>query len=268
MSKDQNDHQLEVAAIVTAMTDAEQPFVRDTVESVLADPGIGQVVMCIERQNTWIHQVLGDLMSDPRLEVLQIPLMPLGAVRNQALQQVRMPWVAYCDGDDIWCQGKTLTQLNYAKTTGCDFVGADNYLTNEQGKIRAFALSLYLPMPSAWMVKTAVMRAHPFNQVPFSVQEEAGEWWIRTNGQVSKARCPKMLLRYRVRSKSLSTQTPSMQRKTKIVNLANKPILGPIIFVVTWCVWLFTRKNTFIWNEGWGEQSENNIDLGIKNQCE
>lgn len=265
MSKNQPDPQLEVAAIVTAMTDAEQPFVRDTIESVLADPGIGQVVLCIEQQNTWIEAVLGDLMSDPRLERLQIPLMPLGAVRNQALQRVRLPWVAYCDGDDVWCQGKTLTQLNYAKTTGCDFVGADNYLTNEQGKIRAVAMSLYLPMPSAWMVKTAVMKAHPFNQVPFSVQEEAGEWWIRTSGQVSKARCPQLLMRYRVRSSSLSEKTPSMQRKTQVVNLANIPGLGAIILAVTWCGWLFTRKNTFIWNEGWGEQSEHHTDLEIKN---
>lgn len=266
MSKNQRDLQPEVAAIVTAMTDAEQPFVRDTIESVLADPGIGQVVLCIEEKNTWLHTVLGALMSDPRLEVIQLPLAPLGAVRNQALQRVRLPWVAYCDGDDVWCQGKTLTQLNDAKTTGCDFVGADHFLTNDRGKIRACAPARYLPMPSSWMVLTQVMRQHPFDESPFSLsQEESGEWWIRTSGIVSKTRCPNLLLRYRIRSSSLSEKTPSMRRKTQIVNLASMPGVGAIIFVFTWCMWLSTRKNTFIWNEGWGEQSEHNIDLELKN---
>lgn len=269
MNHNQSDLQPEVAAIVTAMTDAEQSFVRDTIESVLADPGIAQVVLCIEQQNTWIQSVLGGLLSDPRLEMLQIPLMPLGAVRNQALERVRLPWVAYCDGDDVWFQGKTMTQLNYAKTTGCDFVGADHFLTNERGKIRACAPARYLPMPSSWMVRTQVMRQHPFDESPFSLsQEESGEWWNRTSGIVSKARCPNLLLRYRIRSSSLSAKTPSMRRKTQIVNLANIPGLGAIILFATWGMWLFTRKKTYLWNEGWGRETGKNIDLEIENQCE
>jgi hypothetical protein len=266
MSNNQHALQPEVAAIVTAMTDAEQPFIRDTIESVLADPGIGQVVLCIEQQNTWIHTALGDLMSEPRLEVLQIPLVPPGAVRNQALQQVRLPWVAYCDGDDVWCQGKTLTQLTAAKITGCDFVGADHFLTNDRGKIRACAPARSLPMPSSWMVRTQVMRQYPFDESPFSLsKEESGEWWIRTSGIVGKARCPKLLLRYRIRPSSLSAETPSMRRKTQIVNLANIPGLGAIILVTTWCVWLFTRKKTYLWNECWGSEALENIDLELKN---
>jgi Glycosyltransferase like family 2 len=268
MNQKRFDPQPEVAAIVTAMTDAEQQYVRDTIESVLADPGIGQVVLCIEEKNTWLHTVLGALMSDPRLEVIQIPLAPSGAVRNQALQHVRLPWVAYCDGDDVWCQGKTLTQLNDAKTTGCDFVGADHFLTNDRGQIRACAPARYLPMPSAWMVRTHVMRQHPFDESPFSLsQEESGEWWRRTSGIVSKARCPNLLLRYRIRASSLSEKTPSMRRKTQIVNLANIPGVGAMILFATWVMWLLTRNKTYLWNEGWGDQSTNNIDLEIENQC-
>lgn len=263
LNKQQNHSQSEVAAIVTAMTDGEKPFVRDAIDSVLSDLGIGQVVLCIEEKNSWLHTVLGSLISDPRLEVIQIPLMPLGVVRNQALKHVRMPWVAYCDGDDVWCRGKTLTQLNYAKVTGSDFVGADHYLTNDKGKICALSPARYLPMPSSWMVRTEVMRQHPFTEAPYSLsQEESGEWWQRTNGIVSKARCPKMLLRYRIRSNSLSNQTPSMRRKTKVVNLGNVPGLGAIILFITWFIWLFTRKNHYIWHRGWGQQPYNNTELG------
>jgi len=252
--KQENDSQ-DVAAIVTAMTDGEQPFLYDTMTAVLSESGIGQVILCIEEKNTWFGRVLGSLLTDSRVEVLQIPLAPLGAVRNQALKHVRLPWVAYCDGDDVWCQGKTLTQLNYAATVRCDFVGADHYLTNELGKVCAFASARYIPMPSSWMVRTEVMRQHPFDESPFSLaKEESGEWWSRTSGIVSKARCPQMLLRYRIRSNSLSMKTPSMQRKAKIVALASNPGLWAIIFFLTWCAWLVTRQKEYVWCKAWGQQ--------------
>lgn len=260
-SKQQSDGQPEVAAIVTAMTDGEKPFVRDTIESVLADPGIGQVVLCIEEKNSWLHDVLGNLISDPRLEVVQMPLKPLGAVRNHALKHVQMPWVAYCDGDDVWCKGKTLTQLNYAKKVEADFIGADHYLTNDQGKIRALSPARYLPMPSSWMVKSEVMRQYPFTEAPYSLsQEESGEWWRRTKGVVGKARCPQMLLRYRIRSNSLSNQTSSMRRKTQVVNLGNIPGIGALILLVTWFIWLFTRQNQYVWNTDWDPQPSSNTE--------
>jgi hypothetical protein len=264
-SKHQKDSQDEVAAIITAMTDAEQPFLRDAVDSVLSNPGIGQVVLCIEQQNSWIETVLGDTIADPRLEVVWLPLAPLGFVRNRALQQVRLLWVAYCDGDDVWCQGKTRTQLTAAEASGCDFIGADHFLTNDSGKIRACAPARSLPMPSAWMVRTEVMRQHPFNESPFSLgQEESGEWWNRTSGSVSKARCPNLLLRYRVRASSLSAKTPSMRRKAQIVKLANIPGLGAIILLATWWIWLLNRKTTYVWNESWGQQSSNDIALEME----
>ncbi|MGA7936483.1 MAG: glycosyltransferase family A protein [Kovacikia sp.] len=261
-SQHQYDSYPEVAAIVTAMTDAEQPFVRGTMEAVLSDPGIGQVVLCIEESNNWLDTVLGKLTADPRLAIIRLPLAPPGAVRNQALSYVRMPWLVYCDGDDVWCKGKTLIQYTYALTTKCDFVGVDHYLSNEAGKVRAFALARYLPLPSAWMVRTEVMKKYPFDESLY--QGECAEWWIRTSGIVSKARCPQTLLRYRLRSSSLSTTTPSKQRKVKIVALADMPVLGVIIFFLTWCAWLITRQKDYIWckGEGWEQQpSPNTIKL-------
>jgi hypothetical protein len=247
--------QQKVAAIVTAMTDREKMFVHDTITSVISDPGIAQVILCIEEKNTWINTILAGFLSDSKLEILQIPLAPLGSIRNQALKQVKMPWVAYCDGDDVWCPGKTKIQLAQAQVTGSDFVGADHYLTNEKGVIRAISQAGYLPMPSSWMVRTEVMRQHPFDESPFSLsQEESGEWWMRTNGLVSKARCPQLLLLYRIRSGSLSADTPSMQKKQKIVNLGNIPGIGAIIFLITGCLWLSTRQETYRWHQDWGKQ--------------
>lgn len=248
------EHQNDVAAIITAMTDGEQPFLRDAVESVLSDPGIGQIVLCIEENNRWADKMLGACLSDPRLEIVRLRLAPLGAVRNQALKHVRLAWVAYCDGDDVWCRGKTLTQRSYASRTGCDFVGADHYLTDDQGRIRACSAARYLPMPSSWMVRTEVMQKHPFDESPFSLmKEESGEWWMRTAGLVSRTRCPNMLLRYRVRSGSLSSEAPSKRRKAQIVALASIPLLGQLIFVLTGSVWVLRRQEQYVWLKDWGE---------------
>jgi glycosyltransferase involved in cell wall biosynthesis len=249
----QNDDAQDVAAIITAMTDGEQPFLSKTVEVALSDPGIGQVVLCVEEKNDWLDATLSSYMKDSRLCIVRLPMMPQGAVRNKALEHVQKSWVAYCDGDDVWCKGKTLIQRDFANKAGCDFVGADHYLTDEEGKIRAFALARYIPMPSSWMVRTETMRRYPFDESVECLGIEDGEWWVRTANDVQKARCPKMLLRYRVRSGSSSTSRPSKKRKTKVVNFAKVPILGFGILFFTYFAWLFTRQRRYVWLASWGQ---------------
>ena len=244
----------DVTAIITAMTDREEPFLRDTVAAVLSDSGIGQAILCIEEKNTWVEKTLGALITNSKLEIIRLPLIPVGKVRNRALENVQLAWVAYCDGDDVWCKGKTLAQRNYANVTGCDFVGADHFLIDESGAVKAVAMARYSPMPSSWMVRTEVMRQHPFDESPFAVRDETGDWWLRTEGIIHKVRCPKLLLRYRIRYGSLSAPTASMKRKKQIVSLASIPGLGVMIFLLTWCLWWFRRQETYSWHSSWGEQ--------------
>jgi glycosyltransferase involved in cell wall biosynthesis len=250
MNAQKNNYQ-DVAAIITAMTDSEQPFLFEAVEAALSDPCIGQVVLCVEEKNIWIDTEIGSLITDPRLHVVRLPLMPPGGARNEALNHVQKPWVAYCDGDDVWCEGKTLIQRTFASQTGCDFVGADHYLIDEEGKIRAFALARNLPMTSSWMVRTEIMRQYPFDEAMPQAQD--GEWWIRTANVIKKARCSQMLLRYRVRSGSVSSSTPSKKRKTKIVTLTRTPVLGLGILFLTYCAWFFTRQKQYTWLPQWGQ---------------
>jgi glycosyltransferase involved in cell wall biosynthesis len=246
----QKNNYRDVAAVITAMTDGEQPFLFETVKAVLSDPCIGQVVLCVEAKNGWLETTINSFKTDPRLHIVRLSMMPLGAVRNQALNHVQKPWVAYCDGDDVWCKGKTLIQRVFASKTGCDFVGADHYLTDEKGKIRAFALSHHLPMPSSWIVRTETMRKYPFNEALHQGQD--GEWWIRTANVIQKARCPQMLLRYRVRPHSNSSSTPSKQRKERIITLARIPVIGLSILFFTYCAWFFKRQRQYIWSSDWG----------------
>jgi glycosyltransferase involved in cell wall biosynthesis len=236
----------DVTAIVTAMTDGEQFFLYDSMEAVLSDPGISQAVLCIEENNTWVDRVLGSLTVDSRLEIVRMPLEPLGAVRNRALDHVQTPWIAYCDGDDVWCKGKTLIQRTFANTTKCDFVGCDHYLTDEHGRIKAIAFAKYIPMPSSWMVRTQIMRLYPFNESMSTAVDSDGEWWRRTEDTICKVRCPRLFVRYRVRHDSLSSNTPSKRRKAIAVAFASIPVLGKSILFLTWCIWLFGRRKRYI----------------------
>jgi hypothetical protein len=251
MSSGQQDHYQDVAAIITAMTDGEQPFLFETVKAIVSDPCISQVVLCVEEKNDWVDTAIGSFMTDPRLHIVRLSMMPPGAARNKALNHVQKSWVAYCDGDDVWCERKTLVQSTFAGETECDFVGSDHYLTDEEGKVRAFALARHLPMTSSWMVRTEIMRRYPFDEALYQGQD--GEWWIRTDNLIKKARCPQMLLRYRVRSGSVSSSTPSKQRKVKIVTFARMPVLGLSILFFTYCAWLLTRRKQYTWLPSWGQ---------------
>ena len=240
MFDEQKCNSQDVTAVITAMTDSEQPFLYQTVNAVIADPYIGQIILCVEERNTWVTTTLGTLAQDPRLEIVQMSMAFLGAVRNQALEYVKLPWVAYCDGDDIWCRDKTRNQRLWADATKSDFVGADHYLVNEKGRVCAFALAQNIPMPSSWLVRTEVMKQYPF-QDSLSAAED-GEWWIRTGGLIHKARCPKMLLKYRVCSGNLSSNTLSKRHKARVVAFASLPILREIVLFSTGCLWLSTRR--------------------------
>ena len=168
----------DVTAIITAMTDGERPFLGACLNSVISDPGIGHAIVCIQDSNKWIDEVLTSVPADPRLQVLRLPLLPPGVVRNKALDHVKTDWVAYCDGDDVWCKGKTLAQRDHAVANQFDFVGGDHYLTDESGRVRAVALAMYLPMTSSWMVRTKIMREYPFDDEKYASGIEDHNWWF------------------------------------------------------------------------------------------
>ncbi|PZO53203.1 MAG: family 2 glycosyl transferase [Phormidesmis priestleyi] len=243
----------DVTVVVTAMTYEETIFIRETVKAVADDSATAQIILCIEDSNDWIERALGNLIEDPRLEVLRLKMALPGSIRNQALAYVRMPWIAYCDGDDIWEPDKTVIQRALADETGADFVGADHYIANEDGKVCAFALARHLPITSSWLVRTAVMVQYPFDNT-LRVAED-GDWWIRTHRRVLKVRCPKMLLRYRVRARSASSGTPSKERKALIVRLSRNRVMRQFVLLLTWSIWFFSRRKHYLWLSQWDNAS-------------
>lgn len=132
---------------------------------------------------------------------------------------------------------------------GADFVGADHYLVDENNKICAFALARNIPMPSSWLVRKEIMNAYPFDGSLSSVED--GDWWLRTERKVHKARCPRMLIRYRIRAGSLSSHTPSKRRKAKIVSFANNYFARKAVITLTFFMWFFSRQTKYLWNSTW-----------------
>jgi hypothetical protein len=230
-----------VTAIVTAMTDGERPYLAASLGAILSEEEIADVILCVMDSNTWVEEVLESVGTDRRIQILRMSMDVPGVVRNEAVKHVGTDWIAFCDGDDVWCKGKTAIQLAHAAAHNTDFVAGDHYLTDEQGRVRAVALAKYLPMTSTWMVRTAIMQRHPFR----GVQYEDHHWWFDTMKMVPKLRCPKLLLRYRVRPVSESTAEPSKIRKTRVVAWASKPVIGLGVLMLTWGMWLVNRRNYY-----------------------
>lgn len=242
----------DVVAIVTAMTNEERPFLSETLQAVLSDEGISEVILCVDEHNGWLDATLGTKLKDTRVFVLRMPLMNIGAVRNRALTYVNKSWVAFCDGDDVWCSNKTLKQRQYAAETMADFVGSGHYLTDEQGNIRAVGTARFIPMPSSWLVRTAVLRSFLFDEN--RAQSSDGDWWIKTENKIKKVKFPALLLRYRVRTRSLSSITYSKSKKLKIVTFARIPLLGQAILGLSYLIWICTRKQQYKWLPRWSKK--------------
>ncbi|HXT10457.1 MAG TPA: glycosyltransferase family A protein [Candidatus Angelobacter sp.] len=231
----------DVTAIIIALTDGERPFLAECVESTVSDPGVARTIVRVSDNLAWVDEVLAPFANDPRVHILRLPIENPGTARNDAVKLATTEWVAFLDGDDVWCRGKTAAQRDFADKNNAVFVGADHYLTDEKGRIRAVALAKYLPMTSSWLVRTDVMRQYPFRDELL----EDHHWWFDTKQTVPKHRCPELLLRYRVRGLSISTLEPSKRRKLTVVTLGKKPVIGLGVFALTWGIWLVNRSKSY-----------------------
>lgn len=234
----------DVAGVVTAMTDGERPYLAQALRSVIENEGIGQVVLCVREDNTWLELELGDLVHHPLLEIYRLPQMPVGATRNFGVGRVRLPWMALCDGDDVWRPGKIRRQREFADLHQVDIIGADQYLTDPEGRIRACGFGLVMPMPSSWLLKTDILRRHPFDGNNL-VGTEDSEWWFALDPSYKKARLAELLLNYRVRPASLSDWDGNKRRKARAVAMGSVPVFGRLVFVATWLFRWWRRKQTY-----------------------
>jgi glycosyltransferase involved in cell wall biosynthesis len=232
----------DVTAIVTCMTDAERPFIREALQSVRDQtlPCEETIVVVLE-SNTWIDDIVADF---PHIKVMRRPPGWEGASRHTAIDAARTEFVAFLDGDDVWLPTKTSKQVELLRHGRGDLVGADYIMTTEEGKPFAYGLCRYQAPPSTWMVRRETMVRYPLDpNLPLYVD---WSWWVNTRHTVRKCRLPEQLMKYRVRRQSLSSPVPDKRRKLALSNLSSIPTARPLILATTYALYRLNRRGHYL----------------------
>ena len=198
------------------MTDGEQPFILETVRSVVDQTVPCAILILVADNNTWIEPTLGELAA--RVTIKRIPFQRLGLVRNLGVQEATTEWIAFVDGDDVWLPEKNERQLAFAQRSGFDAVGARHVLIRTDGTPYFYAFARTQPMPSAWIAKRELLFKEPFTDL---AQWEDAELWKRFKRLGVCATMKAHLILYRVREGSMSSNfSPAKRRKQLFARLS------------------------------------------------
>ena len=212
-----------VTTIVTCMTDAERPFLAESLRSVQTQTVSTKLILCVTDHNEWVDEVLSTMR--PGIELMRLPLAWLGLIRNQAVSAVQTDLVAFLDSDDLWEPPKLQRQIDSLVVRGLDVVGSKHILIREDGAPFFFGFAKNIPMPSSWLGRTATFRERPFESV--QIREDV-LLWERFQSEVRCEILDDFLIRYRVREASLSAMTPTKQRKLAYAHRSRIPGVRPL----------------------------------------
>lgn len=236
-----------VSVIVTSLTDAEQPYLEAAIRSVLNQKHVVEILVGLRDGSSVFEEIISRYDS---VRFIRFPLLPVGVVRNMLVLQATGEWVAFLDGDDIWCDGKIEAQLGFAKRSKLDFVGTDHLLVSEENVACARNISINVAMPSSWLVRREIMLTHRFGD-PHTGSDI--NWWRDHSGLIRAGRLPLPLLRYRVRRVSLSTAKASKRNKLLVAKTASIPLVRPLVLGGTWLLNRLRRSERYVWNvRDWG----------------
>lgn len=236
-----------VSVIITSLTDAEQSYLEAAIRSVLNQKHVMEILVGLREDSSVFEDIVNRYES---VRFVRVPLLPVGAVRNMLVLQATGEWVAFLDGDDIWCDGKLEAQLDFARRSRLDFVGTDHLLVNEENVACARNISINVAMPSSWLVRREIMLTHQFGS-PHTGSDI--NWWRDYSGLIRAGRLPLPLLRYRVRRVSLSTTKASKRNKLLVTKVASIPLVRPLVLSGTWLLNRLRRSERYVWNvRDWG----------------
>jgi glycosyltransferase involved in cell wall biosynthesis len=151
---------MNVTAIVTCMTEAELPFVREAIHSVQTQTCACELLVIVPEDNATILSYFRGFEN--AFTLYPVPMYRAGIVRNLGVARATTEWVAFLDGDDVWTPTKTERQLVAAGETGSPFIGTRHLLIREDGTPFFYAFAKRMPMPSSWLVKRDLLVEDPF----------------------------------------------------------------------------------------------------------
>ena len=216
---------MEITTIVTCMTDGERPFLADSLRSVRDQTVPSKIILCVAENNTWVDDILFNVQAD--IELMRLEFAWASAIRNQAIAAVKTELVAFLDGDDLWRPTKLRRQVDALRARQLDVVASKHILIREDdSKPFFFGFAKNLPMTSSWLGKTAAFSERPFELVPVS---EDVFLWERLESEVRCEIMKDFLIRYRVREKSLSSMTPTKERKLKYARWSQHAGVRPLL---------------------------------------
>ena len=238
---------MDVTAVLTAMTDAERSFVPLAVDSVLCQTRRCHVILCVADENVWIDSM--DLDAD--ITILRLPFAPPGVVRNAAVGHSDTKWIAFLDSDDLWEPRKLERQVTIGEREGVPIVGCDYVFIDDEGRAFAHDLGRFYPMTSTWLIERRLLVDQPFRTD--LVGDEDGEWWHRSlRLAVPRRRVPEFLVRYRVREGALSIKP----RKETLKRIAKWPLMRPPMLLGTRLVHRLFRSTTYRNDPTWDLDGE------------
>lgn len=217
---------------MTAMTDAERPWVQAALASILGQTvPPDAIVLMIETGNSWMDT---DIRASGfpkaqagRIAIHRMPLARLGAVRNAGTRLARTRWVAYLDGDDLWKPRRLEWQLAAADANPtARFIGGDFVFIDSADRPFAFSNGS-TPTPSSWLVNRDLML-----QVPFDPELKMGEdyFWLRaTHGICVRVRVPRVVTGYRIRGMSLSSLQFGHSRQRRVREAMARAAVNPLL---------------------------------------
>jgi hypothetical protein len=71
-------------------------------------------------------------------------------------------------------------------------------------------------------------------------------WWVNTRHTVRKYRLAEQLMKYRVRSQSLSSPVPDKRRKLALSKLSRLPAARPLILGATYGLYRWHRRGHYL----------------------
>jgi glycosyltransferase involved in cell wall biosynthesis len=151
---------MSVTAIVTCMTEAELPFVRQAIHSVQTQTYACELLVIVPEDNAAILSYFRGFEN--AFTLYPIPMCPAGIARNLGVARATTEWVAFLDGDDLWTPTKTERQLVAAREIGSPFIGTRHLLIREDGTPFFYAFAKRMSMPSSWMIRRDLLIDVPF----------------------------------------------------------------------------------------------------------